>query len=84
MDTMNIALPESIKEFVEQQVQRGGYHSVSEYVGELIRADWKEKARQGLESEVLKGIQSGSSTPMTPEDWQELRDEVRRGQARRA
>jgi len=81
MDTMNIALPDTMKEFVEEQVQRGRYRSVSEYVGELIRADRKEKARQALESEVLNGLQSGGSTPMTPEDWQDLREEVRRAHA---
>jgi antitoxin ParD1/3/4 len=84
METMNIALPDTMKEFVEEQVQRGGYRSVSEYVGELIRADREEKARQALESEVLKGLQSGASTPMTPEDWQDLREEVRRGHAGKA
>lgn len=39
MDTMNIAIPESLKEFIQHQVERGGYSNVSEYVRELIRAD---------------------------------------------
>jgi len=83
MDTMNIALPQNMKQFVQQQVARGGYSSVSEYVRDLIRCDQKERARAALEAEVLKGINSGESTPMTDQDWQEIRDEIRNRRARR-
>ena len=78
MDTMNVALPESMKEFVQQQVAAGGYSSVSEYVRELIRTDQKSKARAALEAEVLKGLSGGDSTPMTEEDWDSIREEIRR------
>ena len=83
MDTMNIALPASMKQFVQDQVQRGGYSSVSEYIRDLIRSDQREKARQALEAEILKGLESGNPTPMTPEDWAEIRAEVRRRHANR-
>ncbi len=83
MDTMNIALPENMKAFVQQQVAQGAYSSVSEYIRELIRADEKEKARAALEGEILKGLRSGDSTPMTDQDWREIRGEVRRRHARR-
>ena len=83
MDTMNIALPENMKQFVRQQVAKGGYSSVSEYIRELIRTDEKENARAALESEILKGLQSGDSTPMTDQDWREIRGEVRKRHARR-
>lgn len=78
MDTMNIAVPESLKEFVLQRVSSGGYSSVSEYVRALIRADQSRQAQELLEAEILKGLNSGESTPMTAEDWKELRAEVRR------
>ncbi len=76
MDTMNIALPEAMKQFVQTQVERGGYSSVSEYIRDLIRTDQKEKAREALEVEILKGLDSGASTPMSSEDWAEIRSEV--------
>ncbi|MGA7501103.1 MAG: hypothetical protein WBX00_30595 [Isosphaeraceae bacterium] len=47
MDTMNIALPESMKQFVQERVCEGGYSSVSKYVRELIIADQKRKERAG-------------------------------------
>ncbi|MHB8898624.1 MAG: type II toxin-antitoxin system ParD family antitoxin [Thermoguttaceae bacterium] len=83
METMNIALPEGMKQFVQEQVQKGGFSSVSEYIRDLIRADQKEKAQRALENEILKGIQSGRSTMMTREDWADLREEVRKRHAGR-
>ena len=76
MDTMNIALPESMKEFVQEQVSKGGFSSASEYMRDLIRADQKRKEREALEAEILKGLRSGESTPMTAADWEEIRREV--------
>ena len=76
METMNVALPENMKQFVQQQVAKGGYSSVSEYIRDLIRSDQKEKARIAIEAEVLKGLNSGSSAPMTEEDWAGIRGEI--------
>lgn len=77
-DTMNVALPRNLKEYVQEQVSLGGYSSVSEYLRELIRADQKYKAKEALEAEILKGLDSGEATPMTAQDWQEIRKEVMR------
>jgi len=77
MDTMNVALPQAMKQFVKDQVQKGGYASASEYVRDLIRGDQKEKALSVLETEILKGLESGDSSPMSPEDWEQIRAEIR-------
>ena len=83
MDTMNIALPEAMKQFVHEQVQKGEYSSASEYIRDLIRADQKQKAREALEMEILKGLESGPPTPMTSQDWKAIRAEVCRRHAGR-
>lgn len=83
MDTMNIALPENMKQYVQRQVAQGDYSSASEYIRDLIRADEKEKARAALEEEILKGLRSGDSTPMTDQDWRAIRAEVRKRHADR-
>jgi antitoxin ParD1/3/4 len=49
METMNIAVPPSLKEFVQTRVANNDYSSVSEYVCELIRADQKHFAKALLE-----------------------------------
>jgi len=72
-----INLDEVLQEFVQARVTQGGYGSVSEYIGELIRADQKRQALAVLEAEILKGAHSGPSVPMTDEDWEEIRSEVR-------
>jgi len=83
MNTMNIAIPEQLKAFVQSQVERRGYSSVSEYVRDLIRGDQEQQTIANLEAEILKGLESGQSTPMTQEDGQSIRHEVRRRHAAR-
>ena len=83
MNTMNIAIPEQLKAFVQREVERRGYSSVSEYVRDLIRGDQERQAIAALEADILKGLESGPSTPMTQEDWQAIRYEVRRRSAQR-
>ncbi len=78
METMNVALPEGMKQFVQEQAAVGGYSSASEYIRDLIRADQREKAKQALEFEILKGLQSGDSTAMSHSDWDAIRSEIRR------
>ena len=75
MQTMNISLPDPLKEFVEHQISDGRYSSVSEYIRELIRADEKVKAQNRLEQMLLEGL-AGESTEMTPQDWSGIRTEA--------
>jgi antitoxin ParD1/3/4 len=71
METMNIALPESMKHFVQERVSVGGYSSASEYVRELIRADQKRKAEDRIDALLLEGLNSGEPIPVTKEYWEE-------------
>ena len=71
MDTMNIAPPESMKQFVQGRVSEGGYSSVSEYVRELIRADQQRKAEERIDALLLEGLDSGDPIPVTKEYWEE-------------
>jgi antitoxin ParD1/3/4 len=71
METMNIALPESMKHFVQERVTKGGYSSVSEYVRELIRADQKRKVEERIDTLLLEGVESGQPIPVTEEYWDE-------------
>ena len=76
MQTMNISLPDQLKEFVEDEVGSGRYSSVSEYVRDLIRDDEKRKAQEKLEALLLEGIQSSKPTKMTRQDWEDIRREA--------
>ena len=75
MQSMNISLPEPLKQFVDDQIAAGRYSSVSEYVRELIREDEKRKAEDRLEALLLEGLESDES-PLTSEDWAAIRKEA--------
>ncbi len=63
MTTMNISLPETMKSFVDHQVQDGGYSTSSEYVRDLIRKDQVRLAEQHLTTLIVEGLESGSGIP---------------------
>lgn len=72
MQSMNISLPEPLKQFVDGQIAEGRYSSVSEYVRELIRADEKRKAEERIATLLLDGLNSAESG-LGPTDWHDLR-----------
>jgi antitoxin ParD1/3/4 len=75
MQSMNISLPDPLKEFVDGQIAQGRYSSASEYVRDLIRADEKRKAEEQLEAKLLEGLNSPESE-LTPADRSALRKEA--------
>ncbi|MDJ0535910.1 MAG: type II toxin-antitoxin system ParD family antitoxin [Xenococcaceae cyanobacterium MO_207.B15] len=77
MKSMNVSLPDTMRDYIEQQVKAGGYGSVSEYIRDLIRQDQKRKAKEDLETLLLQGLDSGTATPMSDGDWAEIRQAVR-------
>ena len=46
--TMNISLPEPLKQFVDEEVREGGFSGTSDYVRDLIRQRQREKAAEFL------------------------------------
>ncbi|MBH8552304.1 type II toxin-antitoxin system ParD family antitoxin [Nostocaceae cyanobacterium CENA357] len=77
MTSINISLPDSMGAYIEQQVTSGGYSSASEYFRELVRQDQKRKAKEQVETLLLEGLNSGTATEMTTQDWQDIRQVVR-------
>ena len=75
MMTMNISLSDEMKAFIEAQVAKEGYASVSEYLRAVIRDVQKRQAKQELEAKLLEGLQSPASE-MTEADWSALRQRV--------
>jgi antitoxin ParD1/3/4 len=52
MTSLNISLPEPLKQYVERQVASGDWGTPSEYVRELIRQD-KERRLSNLEQDLV-------------------------------
>ena len=76
MPSLNISLPAPLREWIEAQVKGGRYGNASEYLRELIRRDQERQAQERLESLLLEGVKSGTASPLTQQDWSELRTEV--------
>jgi antitoxin ParD1/3/4 len=77
MQTMNISLPDPMKEYVEGKVTAGAYSSASEYVRELVRADQKRQAKEELEQILLSAINSGDPIDVTPGMIEQVRNRLR-------
>ena len=77
MKSMNISLPDTMRDYIEEQVAQGCYSSVSEYFRELVRKDQKLRANERLQSMLLEGLNSGNATEMTAQDWEDIRQAVR-------
>jgi antitoxin ParD1/3/4 len=77
MATLNISLPDSMKEFIEAEVIEGGYSTTSEYFRSLVREAQKRKEEARLETLLLEGLHSGEATPMSEDDWEDIRRELR-------
>ena len=75
MTSMNVSLPEELKEFAEAQTQNG-YSTPSEYVRELIRADQRRRAKDKLDAMLVEGLRSGDSIPVDAQFWNELKQEA--------
>jgi len=79
---MNISLPDSLKDFVDEQVNQGGYGTSSEYVRELIRKDQDRLRLRGL---LLAGAGSAPTKPVDDTYFDSLRRKAKaakRGAAR--
>lgn len=76
MASLNISLPQSMKDYVEGQVKTVGFSTPSEYVRSLIREDQKRRAEDRIEALLLEGLDSGHPIEITPEFWETRRKQL--------
>lgn len=77
MAEYSVYLSDSHKKFVENEMNQKGYLSISDYLNALILEDRKRKDVQRLEAILEEGL-SSEFQPMTKQDWEEIRQEVKR------
>ncbi|WP_191090009.1 ribbon-helix-helix domain-containing protein [Nesterenkonia ebinurensis] len=73
MATMNVSLPDELKEFVDSRVSEDHYSSSSEYIRELLRAEW---AKQRLRRELVTGFSSENWTTWDQGEHDRLRAHI--------
>ena len=67
MSSIDVAIPEDLRRFVDERTRETHHASPDEYVHSLIRADQRRVARARLEQKLLEGLDSGEGVEVTPD-----------------
>ena len=76
METIKIALPESMKTFVQKRAAEGRFSGVREYVLNLIRADHQRRHEERLDERLLEGLASGEPIEVDEAYWQAKKEKL--------
>lgn len=71
---MSFALPESLRDYIDERVRTGNYGNTSEYLRDLIRQDQHNQAVARLRALITEGLESGEGRTVTDAVVDELRD----------
>ena len=78
MATMNVSLPDLMKDWVESQAATGRYSNASDYVRDLIRRDQERTDKISLMQKLVsEGLESGVSGQSMTDVLQSARTQVR-------
>jgi antitoxin ParD1/3/4 len=77
-DSIHISLPQPLREFVEQQVAKGGFPNSDEYVQDLLRQERMRRAHAEVDAILLDAV-AGPFAPLTEEDLDRVRHDAREG-----
>ena len=64
---LSIPVPRALEDFIKERASSQGFHTVSEYVQALIRADREQAVRQRLEAKLLEAVDRGDYREVTSE-----------------
>jgi antitoxin ParD1/3/4 len=59
MATLNISLPDAMREWIDAQVRAGEYANASDYIRDLVRHD--QRGRDAVRLALIEGEKSGLS-----------------------
>ncbi len=78
MATMNISVPDPMKDWVQSQVNTGTYANTSDYIRDLIRQDQENRNKfQALQAAITQGLESGVSNKSFDEIIEEARNRLK-------
>ncbi len=77
METLKISLPTTLKTFVDEQLATGNHKTPSAFFAALVREERKRIAEQRLLELVEQADRSGPATPMSAQDWKDIRARAR-------
>lgn len=59
MASLNVSMPDELKDFIERRTKESHFATPTEYVRALVREDQKRADRERLEKLLLEGVQGG-------------------------
>ena len=79
---MNISLPPTLREWVDDQVEVRGFGTASEFVGDMLRRERERSLRFQIDRKLAEAMKS-PATPMTDADWDKIEKAGRKLAAKR-
>ena len=76
-NTMNVSLPDDLKEWVSEQVQAGGYGTASEFLRDMLRRARQRQQRRELDETLVAAVESGADVVMDDAEWASIRSAAR-------
>ncbi len=77
MATMNVSLPDPMKEWVESRAETGRYANASDYVRDLIRKDQERSDKiAAMQRFVVEGLESGTGAKSKDSLFHEARARI--------
>ena len=70
MASLNVSMPDELREFIDKRTYHGGFSTPSEYVRHLVREDRK---RETLEGKLLQALDEGGLRDLEPDFFDRLR-----------
>jgi antitoxin ParD1/3/4 len=67
MASMNISVPDPMREWVQRRIESGEYASVSDYVRDLIRRDQNAQTRRLSVEDIRRTIEEGRAAGGPPQ-----------------
>ena len=77
MATLNISMPDAMREWIDAQVDGGEYANASDYIRDLIRHDQRERDR--LRLALIEGERSGKSARSVIDIAKQTKRQLKRG-----
>jgi antitoxin ParD1/3/4 len=77
MESYSLDLPDEMLEFVRDEAAAAGMPGPADFIRELIFDAQRKKALQEIERLAEHALDSGPATPVTAEDFDEIRRRLR-------
>ena len=78
MATLNISMPDAMREWIDAQIGTGEYANASDYIRDLIRHNQRE--RDTLRLALIEGEKSGSSSRSVMDIARQTKRRLKRAQ----